>query len=99
MKRCFGETSEFYCVFCGNKGIPVFRKNSTQREAGHLKKLFCLNCNKETNHIEIRQFAQRYTYEDMKLEFEYQNFDKEGNRIYSIGQLRRLIHDGKITKK
>ena len=34
--------SDFYCTKCGIKGIPVFRTVGTEREPGHLKKLFCL---------------------------------------------------------
>lgn len=58
--------SEFYCVKCGAKGIPVARKMSQQRKGGHLKKLFCLNCKMETNHREIRAFDYDYTVEDLK---------------------------------
>ena len=46
--------SEFYCTQCGKKGIPVYRKKGQERKAGHLKKLYCLYCNMETNHVEIK---------------------------------------------
>ena len=46
----------FVCTKCGNKGIPISRKQSKQRESGHLKKLYCVHCKEETNHIEIRDF-------------------------------------------
>jgi hypothetical protein len=48
--------SDFHCTCCGAKGIPVPRKASRQREHGHLKKLYCLPCKAETNHIEVRPF-------------------------------------------
>ena len=71
--------SDFYCTVCAKKGIPIIRKPSQQREAGHLKKLFCLNCQKETNHVEIRPFGS-YTLEDFQEEYELGRF-VDGNRI------------------
>lgn len=62
-------TSEFYCTYCGKKGIPIARLSSQQREPGHLKKLFCLYCQKETNHVEIKAKGQRYTVDDFQKEF------------------------------
>ena len=62
--------SEFYCVRCGEKGIPVARKMSQQRKGGHLKKLYCLKCKMETNHREIRPFDYDYTVEDLKRDIE-----------------------------
>lgn len=43
---------EFYCTQCGECGIPVHRKYGQFREVGHLKKLYCLTCGKETNNAE-----------------------------------------------
>ena len=40
-------TSEFYCTKCGKKGIPIARKLGSQREAGHLKRLYCPFCREE----------------------------------------------------
>jgi len=65
--------SRFYCTQCGNEGIPLMRKAGQQRESGHLKKLFCIYCNKEVNHAEIRD-SGGYTYEDFKKEFELGRF-------------------------
>ena len=63
--------NDFYCVECGNRGIPAARTTRHQREAGHLKRMYCLHCKKETNHAEIRPFGN-YRYEDFQEEF-YQN--------------------------
>lgn len=46
----------FKCTVCGKEGIPITRKQSNQREYGHLKKIYCIHCKKETNHVEIREF-------------------------------------------
>lgn len=48
--------SDFYCVECGNKGIPIGRRQDQQRERDHLKKIYCLHCQEETNHVEARDF-------------------------------------------
>lgn len=74
------ETSDFYCTQCGNKGIPIVRKNGKFREAGHLKRLYCLYCGTETNHCEIRPIGT-YRYEDFKEEFELGRFLPDGQRL------------------
>ena len=71
--------SDFYCTECGRKGIPIIRIVGKEREAGHLKKLYCLYCQKETNHAEIRPFG-KYNKEDFKKEFRLGRF-VNGNRI------------------
>lgn len=72
-------SSDFYCTICGNKGIPIIRQPSKAREPGHLKKLYCLYCNKETNMAEIKPNG-KYTLDDFWIEFNYHNFDENGNR-------------------
>ena len=69
-------TSDFYCVRCGRKGIPIARKVNKQREAEHLKKLYCIHCKEEVNHAEIRPFGD-YTYEDFLEEFSLGRFVNE----------------------
>lgn len=71
--------SDFYCTICGNKGIPIFRTVGQEREPGHLKKLFCLYCQKETNMAEIRSIG-KYSLNDFWIEYTYGNFDEEGIR-------------------
>ena len=71
--------SEFYCTECGKKGIPVARHPGQHRKPGHLKKLFCLHCQKEVNHVEIRPYGS-YTYENFLEEYNLGRFF-EGNRL------------------
>jgi len=97
MGKKFSLDSEFYCTQCGQKGIPIVRKQGREREVGHLKKLYCLKCGIQTNHAETKSFT-KYAYEDFKTEFEYGNFDKDGNRILTIGQLKEKIRNGKAEK-
>ena len=51
--------SEFYCLNCGNKGIPVWRKRGHLREQMPRKALYCTTCKQTVNHIEIRTEEER----------------------------------------
>ena len=85
---------EFYCCKCGCKGIPVVRQTGKERGAGHLKKLWCLNCNEETNHAECIP-GSKYTKEDFQIEFKYKNFNETQQRKMTYGQLRdKLMREG-----
>lgn len=83
-------TSDFYCTKCGKKGIPIIRRAGQQREVGHLKSLFCLNCGKEQNHAEVRSFGS-YTYKDFLLEYNNGNFDENGKRILPYGIFKNAL--------
>lgn len=87
--------SDFYCTRCGNKGIPVFRTAGQEREPGHLKKLFCIYCQDEVNMVEVRQIG-KYNLENFWIEYEYNNFDKEGNRKEPWKQFVSKIKQGVI---
>lgn len=65
--------SDFYCTECGHKNYPIIR-TTKEREPGHLKKLYCLYCRKETNMAEIRQGRNTYTLEDFEIEYKNGNF-------------------------
>lgn len=82
--------SRMYCTQCGNEGIDIPRSPNQQREGGHLKKIYCLHCRSEQNHVEIRPFGE-YKYEDFLLEFENGNFNKEGERILPYGKFRDTL--------
>ena len=85
--------SDFYCTCCGERGIPIARTGK-MREPGHLKKLYCLKCNKQTNFVEIRPLG-KYTYEDFRIEFVNKNFNKDGHRIIpSYKQFEAYVRDG-----
>ena len=53
------ESHDFYCINCGNKGLPVFRNNGRLHEEFHRKKLWCCHCKTECNHIEIRNQEEK----------------------------------------
>ena len=91
--------SDMYCTYCGKKGIPVQRHNGRDREAGHLKKMFCIYCQQERNMVEIRNFGSGYTLFDFEFEYEHNNFDENGNRIMSLGELRKEFRDEETSKE
>ena len=62
------DPSEFYCTKCGKRGFDIPRKRGQEREAGHLKRLWCLNCKEEHNHVECKPWT-KYDYSDFLLEF------------------------------
>lgn len=47
----------FYCIKCGNKGIPLMRKQGFKHERMHRKKLYCPFCKEEVNHVECSSMA------------------------------------------
>lgn len=71
--------SEMRCCKCGKPGIPVPRINGRYHKGGHLKKLWCFNCQEEVNHCEIRGFG-KYTHQDFDKEFNLGRF-VNGERI------------------
>ena len=95
MGRQILSSSDFYCTECGNRCIPITRRRGAEREAGHLKRIFCLHCKEEWNHVECKPFSH-YDYNDFLTEFNYNNFDEEGNRKISYGELKGLINNGKL---
>jgi hypothetical protein len=84
---------EFYCTKCGTKGLPIVRRKGAEREPGHLKKLFCLTCQMETNHVECIPNS-KYTHEDFIREFEANNFTEDGLRKIPYSQLKGVINNG-----
>jgi len=80
--------SEMYCTQCGKRNIPVQRKIGQEREPGHLKRMWCIHCRKEVNMVEIKEKCSGYTYEDFRDEFNWKNFDKDGNRRLSLSDFK-----------
>lgn len=67
----------FYCINCGNKGIPLMRNQGFQHGGMHRKKLYCVFCKQEVNHIECKTFDD---VQEFRTNFEngvYKNEAKE----------------------
>lgn len=45
---------DFYCINCGNKSMTLPRLRSHQHAKLHLKKLWCIHCKQEFNHVEVK---------------------------------------------
>ena len=91
-------TSRFFCTQCGKETISIARTKSKQREGGHLKKLYCLNCKKENNCVEIRGLFDDYNIEDFNFEFTNNNFTKEGQRKLSYNELVKEVEKESVGK-
>lgn len=53
---------DFYCINCGEKGIPLTRQQSKQHEAFHRKRMYCWHCRHTVNHIECRNEVERQEF-------------------------------------
>ena len=57
---------DFYCVKCGNKGIPISRRANKFSSKMHLKELWCVHCKDTINHVEctseedVERFKRRF---------------------------------------
>ena len=52
------EEHNFYCIKCGQKGIPIQRKVGHQHSRLHFKKLYCPYCKVKINHVECRNYEE-----------------------------------------
>lgn len=57
--RNYSETT-FYCMNCGEKGIPIQKSKGRGKAKFHRKKLYCWHCKQTVNHVECK------TEEDVK---------------------------------
>lgn len=55
---------KFYCMKCGNKGIPIMRRDAKKHTPFHRKKLYCLYCKTEVNHIECTNQLEVAEFKD-----------------------------------
>ena len=81
-RKTYAEHS-FYCINCGNKGIPLMRKQGFKHEGMHRKKLYCIHCKSEVNHIECKTFAEVQEFKD---NFENGVYKNEAEESLSFGR-------------
>ena len=81
---------DFYCMKCGKKGIPVQRKINHKHGKHHRKKLWCMYCKQEVNHIECRndqevqEFLENFAAGMYKEEVEESlNYIQKENEVWS----------------
>ena len=88
-------TSEMYCTECGCRNIPIPRKEGQAREPGHLKRMYCMNCHKETNMVEIKPYGDKYNLDLFLLEYKLGNF-KEGKRVISLSDFKQKLNNEEL---
>jgi hypothetical protein len=81
MKKRNYVVHDFYCIGCRNKGIPLARNTGFQHGKMHRKKLFCLHCKCEINHVECKTYAD---VEKFKEDFENGVYKNEAEESISF---------------
>ena len=56
------KTHRFFCIQCGNEGIPLARKQGHKHGRFHRKKLYCPYCKMEINHVECKDDLDAYEF-------------------------------------
>ena len=64
---------DFYCIHCGNKSMTLPRLRSHQHSKLHRKKLWCIHCKQEFNHIEVKNDQDYIEFMDNFKAGEYVN--------------------------
>lgn len=79
-------SSDFYCLKCATKtALP--RKMSRMREKGHFKKIYCITCREEINHLEVREFDVDFSIEKLKKDIENGVYSEANKGIKEKGIL------------
>ena len=73
----------FYCINCGNRGIELYRNRGYQYGKGHRKKLYCIHCQAEVNHIECKTPEEEYEF---KKNFENGVYKNEAEESMAHGR-------------
>ena len=79
------ESHDFYCLNCGQKGLPCQRKHGQQREPFHRKRLYCVFCKTDVNHIEIRNQEEKEIFMEAYNNGEYKTESEESLRTCRAG--------------
>lgn len=73
-------TSNYICLECGNI-FPLMRDLGAQKQLYHRRRLYCVNCKKNTIHLEVRDIDR------LKAELEFINKEqmtKDEYRVYKL---------------
>ena len=65
--KCSMALHDFYCINCGNKGIGLMRNQGFKHQGMHRKKLYCVFCKQEVNHVECKTLDE---IEEFRINFE-----------------------------
>ena len=81
------KSSTMKCTQCGTE-YTIQRVVGKEKECGHLKKVWCVKCRKDTNHVEL---GAHYFRQDYYMEVLTNNFSPEGEREKSLGELKKEL--------
>jgi len=77
MGRSNVEQHKFFCIQCGQEGIPLARKKNRKRERFHRKVMYCYHCHEDINHVECRDEEDIRIFKENFRNGVYQNECKE----------------------
>ena len=77
----------FFCIKCGNEGIPIHRKQGHQHGRFHRKKLYCPHCKVEINHVECKNLEEVEIFHEA---FEGGYFKNEAEEPVPVGRTSRV---------
>ena len=83
-------THDFYCINCGQKGIPLTRQQSNQRGQFHRKLMYCWHCKHTVNHIECRNEEEK---EQFLLDFANGKYAEEAAEELKYEQEHPRFHN------
>ena len=84
------DTHKFYCLNCGEEGIPLPRKRGQQRKSFHRKKMYCIHCHNTVNHIECKSSEE---VEKFKEEFKQGVYEHEAQESMAFVRSARQWQD------
>lgn len=67
----------FFCMKCGNEGMPLARRHGRLHEKFHRKQLWCYHCKVLINHIECRNDLEIKEFKENFAKGVYKNESKE----------------------
>lgn len=85
--NCYS-THHFYCIKCGQEGIPILRSRSSERKKEHTKKMYCIYCKTQINHIECRNQEEINSFKERFEKGEYLNAAKESEAVCNVRNSR-----------
>lgn len=81
------ETHKFFCINCGQESIPLARNAGFKKGKFHRKKLWCIHCQQEVNHIECQTMDD---VEEFRLNFENGVYKDEAQESLSFVRGSRI---------
>jgi hypothetical protein len=77
MGRNNTESHAFYCINCGQAGIPLARRKNRQRERFHRKVMYCYHCGQDVNHVECKDYNDIQIFKENFAKGVYKNEAEE----------------------